>query len=67
MRDVEQRLLRRELLLERCAERHRRVGEALDHVDDDQRRPLAEADLHAEAALSEELLVVLAAGHLTIP
>ena len=39
------------------------VGKAIDHVDHDQRRPLAEADLDAKAALPEKFLVVLAAGH----
>src|SRR5438105_4730676 len=66
MGDVKKRLLRGKLLVEIGAERHRGVGEAFQHVDDDQRRPLAETHLDAEAALLEELFVILAAGHLLI-
>ena len=66
VRDRDQRLLRLDLLVEVGAERHGGVGEALEHVDHDQRRPLAEADLDAEAARPEEVLVVLAAGHVTL-
>ena len=39
------------------------IGERLDHVDDDQRRPLAEPDLQAEAALAEEGLVLMCICH----
>jgi hypothetical protein len=39
------------------------IPEVLAFIDDEKRRPLAEADLYAKAALPEKLLVVLAAGH----
>ena len=59
MRDGEQGLDRFDLVVEVGAEHHLRIGEGLEHVDDEQRRPLAEADLQAEAALLEEFRVAL--------
>ena len=63
VRDLKERFLRLDLAVEACAERHCRIGEALEHIDDDQRRPLAKTDLDAKATLPEKLLVILAAGH----
>ena len=59
MRGIKQRLGRLDLRIEVRAEHHVGIGEGLDHVDDDQRRPIAEADLQAEAALLEEFRIVL--------
>ena len=59
----EQRLLRLDLGIEVGAERHGRIGETLEHIDYDKRRPLAETDLDAETALAEEFLIFFAAGH----
>ena len=69
MRRREQRLRRLDLYVEIGAEHGLRVGEGLHHVDDDQRRPLAEADLQAEAALFEKLFVAvrLLVGHCFAP
>jgi hypothetical protein len=56
LRRREQRLCCLDLNVEIGAEHGLRVGEGLDHVDDDQGWPLAEADLEAEAALFEKTL-----------
>ena len=63
MRYLEQRFLCLDLAVKVGAERHRRVGKTLEHVDHDQRRPLAEADLDTEAALAKKFFVLFAAGH----
>jgi len=69
MRRREQRLGCLDLNVEIGAEHGLRVGKGLDHVDDDQGWPLAEADLKAEAALFEKFFVAvrLLVGHFLLP
>src|SRR5262249_882848 len=59
--DREQRLYRRDLLVEIGAQHHLGVRERLEHVDDEERRPFAETDPQPEPTLPEKFLILLPA------
>src|SRR5215813_6225598 len=49
--------------VEIAAKHHVGIGERLDHIDHQERRPLPEPDPQAEAPLPEEFLVLIGVGH----